>query len=259
MDPLCGLAVATLAVMPVLIACSNPPPEPSLGDAFPEVPVTDTSIKDGQDQADFLSGEPWETKDVPPDTFLDVEFIPEAPDAPGDLESPPDPLGDLSPDPADSSPSPEGGEVPITADTTDVPDVANCQTDDECSAVLRGLGLCDVAKCIGGICVKATVGCHAPPDPVCADPTHLAIAVDPGTCNPATGKCGYETVLQPCPDGCADGVCPGLPILMQSEMDPGGSASVTGANFSGACVMPGWYEGIGAQSANYSVVAGFEP
>jgi hypothetical protein len=138
------------------------------------------------------------------------------------------------------------------------PDVPECLNDEACVPLLPDLGKCELARCIQGKCVKAAAGCHAPGPPACADDTHIETFLDPGICDPATGLCSYPSVLTPCPDGCAEGVCPGLKRLVEGGFTPAGTVGLDDSVGQGACVMPGWAAGS-MKSDTYSAVAGFEP
>ncbi|MGV3623730.1 MAG: hypothetical protein ACO1OB_23125, partial [Archangium sp.] len=78
---------------------------------------------------------------------------------------------------------------------------------------------CENASCKGvDLCVTMNVMCTTPPAPVCVNGARRVFTA-PGTCEPGTGQCNYQSTDTPCPNGCAVGVCL-MPSLSFTQVGP---------------------------------------
>lgn len=113
--------------------------------------------------------------------------------------------------------------------------------------------------CGTGLCAGIQRLCNQPPGNTCLDDRTLEVRSIQGTCDVATGTCRYGVTATPCSGGCANGVCLESLVLRQAELDPGGRVRLEAGLLTGACVLPGWYEGATGRDARFAFTAGFEP
>ena len=125
-------------------------------------------------------------------------------------------------------------------------------------------GACDDGRactlgdaCRSGVCAGAPRVCNQPPAPTCQDLATLRWWNVGGNCDEAAG-CTYAAHDSVC-GTCIGGTCLDGPAVLDSQLDPGGLASLKDAVFGGACVLPGWHEAERLATPSFWMVGGFEP